>query len=224
MRLTLKLGLAALLAASVMATAVGIASARNLSVSNQNFRIVWTPLEFNAPEGTRVRCNVTMDGTFHTRTIAKVANALLGYVTRAIVEQPSCRESVFNTAVRAIPWNGTETSLGATIANSLPWHVTYLTFTGTLPNISGVGLLLHRVRFTLEIPLTSCLASYGRDDTRLTGTVNLSSGVATTLTPGTNRAPRFQLIRGTCPPEGSFSGPGAITLFNNTSRITVTLI
>jgi len=224
MRFTLKVTLVALAAAAVLAGAVGGASASRLSVSNQNFRVVWAPLEFQEPGGLGIRCNITMEGSFHTRTIAKVARSLIGFITRANVAQETCRDNLFGFAARAIAWNGTETSLGSTIPQSLPWHVTYESFSGTLPAITGVRLLLRGVRFTLEIPARSCLASYGTPETNLEGTVNISSGEATTLTPGATAAPRQELIRGECPTSGRFGGNGTITLLGAATRIRITLI
>jgi len=224
MRFTIRLALVALAATAVLATAVGGASARNLSVSNTRFRIAWAPLSFNEPGGLGVRCNITMEGSFHTATIAKVERSLIGFVTRARVAQETCRTSLFTTA-RAIPWNGEEVILGATIGQSLPWHVTYEAFRGTLPNITGVVLLLRGVRFRLEIPATGCLGDYGAAETNLRGIVNIVSREATTLTPEANpAAPLINEIEEECPATGTFSGNGTVTLQGTTSRIRVTLI
>jgi hypothetical protein len=223
MRVTLRLSLVALAATAVLAAAVGASFANNLSVSNQNFRVTWHPLEFREPGSLAVRCDITMEGSFHSATIPKVARSLIGYVTRALVNQNTCRTNL-GTAAHAIPWNGSEVILGATINQSLPWHVTYENFEGVLPNITGIGLLLSGVRFTLEVPGTSCLASYGRAETNLTGTVSVTTREADRLIPGSVRAPRQELIRGTCPPEGSFVGNGVLTVLGATTRIRVTLI
>jgi len=224
MRLTLRIILVSLAVTVALASALSAASARNLQVSNRFFRVTWNPLEFREPAGLAVRCQITMEGSFHESTIAKVERTLIGHITRANVAQETCRTSL-GTAAHAIPWNGSERILGATIAQSLPWHVTYEAFRGTLPNISGVVLLLRNVRFTLEVPITGCLASYGRAETNLRGIVNVVGGEATTLTPEANpRAPRQENIAGECPTEGAFSGNGTVTVLNSTTRIRVTLI
>jgi len=67
-----------------------------------------------------IECEVVIESSFHTRTFAKTANRLIGYVTGANI--PRCARG------------------GATIAReTLPWHVTYREFSGTLPNITEIG-------------------------------------------------------------------------------------
>jgi hypothetical protein len=224
MRNSTKVTLTALVAALAFACALGTASARNLSVSNQNFRIVWTPLTFTEGGIFNVRCNVTLEGSFHYRTIVKAPRALIGWVTRAIVSRPTCVTNAGFEA-QAATWNGTELILGAATANTLPWHVTYEGFNGTLPTITGIRVLLRSIRFTLEVPATGCLGIYGEPNANIMGTVNVSGGVATTITPGTETLP----VNGggrpeACPARGGFTGNGTVTLLGNTTRITVTLI
>jgi hypothetical protein len=57
-------------------------------------RAIWDPMEFIGPLGESARCPLTLEGSFHARTIAKVAYALNGYITRAAVGVPaSCTGS-----------------------------------------------------------------------------------------------------------------------------------
>ena len=195
----------ALAAALLLAAATNTATARSLSISNQNVRGTWASLEFNS--SVVVRCRVTLEGSFHTRTVAKVARTLVGAVTRATVDEANC------TNGNGRPRNET-----------LPWHITYEGFTGTLPNISGVFLLLSRFRFTLTVP-GLCTADYGTATDNITGRVNLSGGEITSLEPvaGRNTA---TLHSGTafCPGSGRFAGSGTVTLLGTTTRIRVTLI
>src|SRR5215212_591052 len=212
MRLSLKVTLTALVAALALVSAFSTASARNLSVSNQSFRIAWTPLTFTEGGLFNVRCNVTLEGSFHYRTIVKSLRALLGFITRATVERPSCRTNL-GTAASAATWNGIETILGAATPNTLPWHVTYEGFTGTLPNITGVRVLLRSIKFTLEVPATGCLGIYGEANSNLMGTINVVNRVATTVTPGPETLP----VNGGgspegCPENGGFTGNGNVTL------------
>jgi hypothetical protein len=214
----------ALLTAAALASVLTTASARNLSFTTQNFRIVWAPLTFTEGGIFNVRCNVTLEGSFHYRTIIKAPRSLIGFITRAIVNRPTCVTNAGFEA-QAATWNGTELILGAATANTLPWHVTYEGFNGTLPNITGVRVSLRSIRLTLEVPSIGCLGIYGEANANITGTVNVSSGVAGTITPGTETllvneggGPEF------CPARAGFSGNGTVTLLGSTTRITVTLI
>src|SRR5436853_5582788 len=120
MRTSAKLGLTALVAALLLSAAVTTASARTLSASTQNIRVTWRSLEFVSPVVT-VRCQITLEGSFHSRTIAKIERSLIGHVTRVTVKTESCT-------------NGQPTAE----TSSLPWHITYEGFRGTLPRIEEV--------------------------------------------------------------------------------------
>jgi hypothetical protein len=212
MRNSVKLVLTALAAALLLASAVSSASARSLRVTSQLFRVTWSRLEFiNTETGVTIRCQVTLEGSFHSATIAKVERALIGAITRATVKEASC------TNGRARPNNET-----------LPWHVTYENFAGTLPNITAVGLLLSRISFNLEIAGGLCTGRYGIATDNISGTAtrNTTSGAITTLAPvaGRNTVTLERTISGICPPRGSFSGTGEVFQLNTTTRISVTLI
>jgi hypothetical protein len=205
MRTSAKLGLTALMAAVLLASAVSTASARSLSVSNQNIRATWSSLEFVS--AVTVRCRVTLEGSLHSRTITKRLGTLIGAITRAVVDERNCT-------------NGT----GRPRTETLPWHITYEGFRGTLPNISAVFLLLSRIRFNLIVP-GLCTGDYGISSDNITGQANVASGEFTTLeaVTGRNTATRHS---GTafCPASGRFAGQGNIFLLNSTTRIRVTLI
>jgi len=115
-----KRGLASLVAAIFLAVTVSAAPARNLSVSEQAANIVWTPLEL-VMAGRSFRCNATLGARFHYRTMVKSDNALIGYINSATM----------NTCT-----GGSATILAAT----LPWHITYRGFSGTLPNITNIRM------------------------------------------------------------------------------------
>jgi hypothetical protein len=211
MRKHSKLILASLTATLLMALAVsGTASARVFSVDNMNFRVVWTSLEFRAGELATIRCRVTLEGSFHSQTISKVEKALIGYVSRAIVAGERC------------------TGGSATVhAESLPWHITYSGFTGTLPNIRSIRVLLQNGRFQIRDINTGVRCTgiiepnhQARGEIRLT-----AEGQADTLTPdGSVNIPLEGLF---CPANGQFTSPagdGRITLLGTTTRIMVTLI
>jgi len=94
------------------------AFARNFEVSNQRIRGIFTSIEYHLP-GVSTRCAITLEGSLHTRTMTKVLGTLIGYITRE--DLGAC------TA-------GTATVLTST----LPWHVKYSGFLGTLPEISSI--------------------------------------------------------------------------------------
>jgi len=213
MRTHSKLALASLAATLLMAFAVSSASARNLSVSNTNIRVVWRELRFFDPgSGISVTCPVTLEGSFHYRTIVKLARTLIGYVTRAIsgTAEPPCR-------------GGT-----ATIdQETLPCHLTYERFSGTLPNITRVGILLRGVSFKFTAVGIRCgLRERGGANENGSGEVTIdASGNATTLM--ANNTIRFARYSGGifCPASGGFEGTGEVTLLGSTTtRIRVTLI
>jgi hypothetical protein len=202
-----------LTAALLLALAVGTASANRLSVSAQDWEARFVSLEFIAG-GSTIRCPVTLQGSFHSRTIVKTAHALIGHVSRA---------SVIGSAGTGACTGGTATVLTAT----LPWHVTYEFFTGTLPNITGIGLLLIGASFQVQ-PRESltCLARTTTTDPAL-GTVGVSGGRATELTADPSAEIPLTGSGGLCVfgGEGHFGGTSRpLTRLNSTASISVTLI
>lgn len=107
-------------AATLLALAVGTASARSISTSHQSWRTTFNPIQLRFSFGD-VGCLLTLDGSFHARTFAKVSGALVGYVTRATGGACAFGEWRYLT-------------------QTLPWHMRYGSFTGTLPNISSMML------------------------------------------------------------------------------------
>jgi len=90
-----------------------------------------------------VRCDVTLEGSYHYRVLQKTPEALVGYVTGATVRRPCL-------GGEAWAFNGIERQGTTTLANSLPWHVRYESFSGSLPNITAVGQRLIGARFLVE--------------------------------------------------------------------------
>jgi len=192
----------------VLGVSVGTASARRLELSSQTFRAVWNPLVFsNAAEGIELRCPVTLEGSFHSRTLAKVAESLVGYVTRAQIGEASCSGS------RA-----------RVLTEFLPWHVRYESFAGTLPTITSVTTRIIGFAFLLEVFGVSCLyvseASHA-----FRGQVSLSGGVATAVR--ALESPAIPKHSGSflCPTELAFRGTtSSFTVQNSTTAITVRLV
>jgi hypothetical protein len=105
MRIKPAAALSAAVAIAVMALNVTTATARTLSIGpSQQFRETFNDIESSFGE-IRNDCRLTLEGSLHARTIAKVAGALLGYITRFATGQ--CTQ-------------------GTTIlTETLPWHVRY---------------------------------------------------------------------------------------------------
>jgi hypothetical protein len=78
-----KLHLSALCAALLLALAVGASSAGRLSLSNQNLRFTFTEFIMRVGESSDI-CQLTLEGSFHNRTVAKALGTLIGYITRAV--------------------------------------------------------------------------------------------------------------------------------------------
>jgi len=206
----------------MLAFAVSAAPARNLSVSNQNLRVVWNPLTFNGEGLVEARCRVTLEGSFHYTTIVKRERALIGLITRAIIPVHPCERE------NAWIYNGTERNelLGnTTLTNSLPWHLTYESFRGTLPNITSINVLLDGARFLLRSSGLGALCNYTTGATHggnATGIATIGAGgVVTGLTAEEGR--RIRSETAFCP-EGRFSGTGRVTLLGTENTITIRLI
>jgi hypothetical protein len=197
-----------LTAALLLASAISTASARNLSVTGSNLRIVWTNIEFTNEIGVpATRCSLTLEGSFHSRTIPKVERLLIGAITRAIFN--ACTNGRFRASTEI-----------------LPWHLTYENFTGTLPAIRTVGLLLNRAAYLQEVP-GFCNGRYGSATDNISFTASLEGGGGiTTVVPveGRNRWALTQTLSGICPTRAGFRNEGTVTVLNGTARVTVRLI
>ena len=222
MRTSAKLALTALAASLLLAAMVSTATATRLSTSNQTIRATWDSLEFTF--WITVRCKVTLEGSFHGRTIAKVARSLIGAITNAQVKAESCTNGT------ASAFNGVERYNGTTTPNTLPWHLTYESFTGTLPNINSIRVLLQRFRLGFEA--VGCAIQVGASTDNLSADATLESSRIIELTPtlGRNRGTIIRTDRdpiGTCPlpgTRGSIEHSGRVMLLGNTTRISITLI
>lgn len=135
----IKLSLAAASAAVALFALVGVASANSLSVSSQTMRIAWASVEASGGFGS-VRCAFAIEGSMHTRTTTKTAGALIGYVTRASV-------------------GPCEIGSATVLTETLPWHVQYDSFTGTLPGITSFTLGIVGAKWRIREPVfgVTCL-------------------------------------------------------------------
>lgn len=126
--------LALIVATAALAATVTTASANRLSVSERTYRAIWSgmTLEYNGVTG--IQCPLTLEGSFHSRTLIKGSGNLLGYVHRAAVS--ACRE---------LP--------ARVLTETLPWHVRYASFVGVLPNIVSIRTTLIGFSFRIFEPL-----------------------------------------------------------------------
>ena len=204
-----KLLLASLTATAILAMAVGNASANRLSTTGSRlWRVTWTSLKLrNSINNNVLLCPVTLEGSFHSATIVKTLNSLVGYIKRATVNNTAC------------------TGGHATIEQaSLPWHIRYRGYSGILPNITLIILGLVGTRFIIEGGGITCNATTTASSPAL-GRLNISGGVVTSLTP--DPSARIPLEGGLCGiATGTFEEPSQTLTEEDTgtARITVTLI
>jgi hypothetical protein len=127
--------LLAVLAIATLAVATGSSAASRLRVSETQFRMNYREMIIGQSGTDLTRCPVTLDGSFHATTFAKVAGSTVARIRRA----------AFGTCTNTQVTPLTET---------LPWTIRYQSFMGILPAITDlnmriVGLTLRRP----EMPL-----------------------------------------------------------------------
>lgn len=206
MRTHCRLTLAGMAAGLLLSIAVGGAAANRLSVTNRSFTATWTPLEIQAERFRTIQCNVVLEGSFHSASFAKTSGLLVGFVTRGTTEL--CTEGAFIVS-----------------ATSLPWHVRYRGFSGTLPSITNVGLGVVGAKFTIvDSNMLSCSTITTAANPAVFHT-EVSNGVITGI--AADEAAAIPL-RGSflCEIAGNWflAGMGRFTLLGTTTRIRVTLI
>jgi hypothetical protein len=223
MRNRTRLLLSALIAALTLSAAVTTAHARRIELSNTSIRTVWTetsPLELVGAFGlVTIRCQVTIEGTFHSRILSKVSGQLIGYITSAAVKRPC-------TNGEAWVQNGTEEVPGEGRVSSLPWHILFISFTGTLPRIRTIRLSLRGVGFLVRSAGTACLFLTTTANPAMGEIeVNETTGEITSLRPDeTVSIPPLIELEGFCS-SGRFRGRGAVSLTGGTTtRIIVRLV
>jgi hypothetical protein len=202
MRNRTKLLLGVLTVAVTLGALVSATPANRLARSSSTFR---TTITMKLSGFATVTCRVTMEGSFHSKTIAKVAESLIGYVSKATVQ---------------------ECTGGSASAHGLPWHMRYVGFEGSLPAILNNrdavwNFSIQVTAIGIECGFTSTGASPLKGiETRNTGT-----GVAESLRiDETAQIPKSS--------GGSFCGTsgreegtsGSLTVGGGTAKITVTLV
>ena len=211
MRLYTKLFVGTLAATALSASLVASASAGRIFLSNRNFRTVYAPLQF-AAESQTISCNATMEGTFHSSTIVKVVGSLIGYVNRATVDTPNCSDNSGGSA-RALIQQA-----------SLPWHIQYVGFIGTLPSVRIRDQIINASFRVLGLPF-GLVCEY-----RVSAFYIIEGPAAGSNMNTGNAFARAEELQGFASPSsflcpnGRFGGRGAITLSGTTTAITVRLI
>ena len=165
---------------ALLATA---APARNFSTSNQQFRVTWNELDFAAATSHGdVQCHARrlLPLQDHIKNVGR----LIGYITSAAARRPCTNGEAWSA-------NGREAHprLG-TLANTLPWHLTYEAFVGTLPNITSIHFLLRGLRFKIH-SLFNTIGLYGDANDNITARTNrnVATGVIEELEPVAGRTP-----------------------------------
>jgi hypothetical protein len=191
-----KLLLAVVGAAVLLGAFVSSASARNLSNSSLTNRALWTAWHFRGGFGT-ISCELLLTGSYHARTMTKTVNSLLGYITESRFLRCSSGGLTINTA-------------------SLPWHRRYRSFSGTLPNITGMEETVTGMEWTLREPTFGITCTVRAAESSTILTYAISSGTVTS-----------SAISGSSP-CGSFTGVQEGSTTNVTegggARITIRLI
>jgi hypothetical protein len=146
-----KLLLALLSTTVAIAGAISSADARRLEVSEQGFLVLFREFVISDTSGiAQLSCEVNMEGSFHSRTFSKVSAALIGYVTEAAIHHPCVQGEVWFL-------NGMEIVEGVRLASTLPWHVTYASFRGTLPRMTSVEVAIQGFSLLTTVFGTACL-------------------------------------------------------------------
>lgn len=190
-----KMLLAVVGATVLLAAMVGTASARQFRLSSTAATATFPRVEFRGGLAT-TRCNVTLGARFHSTTLTKQLETLVGYITSAAV-------------------GGCEVGSATVLTNTLPWHIRYAGFSGTLPSISRISTKVVGSQFRISEGLfgIECLAT-STAESATTGTYNREAGGRITSAE----------IGGSIP-----CNPGGITgslrgTSNSVTAITVTLI
>jgi hypothetical protein len=222
MRNRTRIMLLVLTTALALAAAVGSAAANRIEMSEQRFLVLFRELTFEGGGGINVVCEVNLEGSFHSRTLSKVREQLIGYVTEAVVHRNAEERCIQN---RAWVLNGVERIRGTTTApNTLPWHILYNGFRGPLPTITGIIVLMRGAGFLVEVGLGTTCLYLSTTERPLEGTINVSAGTVTELS--ANEEFRVGLKEGTfgCPAEGAMRGRGPIGTQVGWRLITVRLV
>ena len=202
-----KLLLATVGATVLLGALVGSASARTLSLSNQFLEAQFRRVTFEGA-GLRITCEVHLSGSLHRRTLAKRVGSLIGYITQAELQ-------------RDVDPDGCETGQASILRETLPWHVRYLGFTGTLPNITQI--IVNVIRFAFRFESGGGLACLATSTEARPWIITFARSVATRILTTATLGGRIPSTN--CGIDFTFGSDQAqVFLLNSTTRITLTLI
>ncbi len=206
MRRSRRRALFASVVALVLFALTATSGARTFQLSETTFRDTFRSLEFIGGSGT-INCPVTLEGSFHSSSISKVSESLIGHITRASVSGGSCTGGAVTV-----------------LAETLPWHVRYAGFEGTLPEIRK--LLLRAIGMSFRVQPTGSLACLLRSEAAHPATLTYERATHGEITGVTasNRIPATG-EGGLCAFGGevTLGGTAATTVLGETTPIAVFL-
>ncbi|HXE43894.1 MAG TPA: hypothetical protein VN635_01735 [Conexibacter sp.] len=175
----------------------GSAGASRLSLTEGEYDMSWAGLEFRNNLGAPpLVCPTTLSGRFERRTFSKVAGSQIGVVERVSI---NASERTTGTC------RGGEITI---LTESLPWHINYHAFFGTLPSIRDVRVDIVNAAFRINMEgVATCLI-------RSEASEPFVAFIATAPESASGPASAFGTIRagdGTCAPLGivvSLAGQG----------------
>jgi hypothetical protein len=105
------------------------------------------------------------------------------------------------------------------LSETLPWHVQYSSFAGTLPNITTLNLSVLGASINVREPIFGilCLGRSAAERPMTLGATREAGGLLTTAAAGGT-------ISTSCGANGTLGGSGTVSLLGSATRITVTLI
>lgn len=147
-----KLALAALSAIMLLSLfAASAAALRSIRSSEGTIQTRTTALTFEAL-GARAVCEVGMTIRLNANPIAKTARSNIGVANVKVVGQE--RRNAGEACVE-----GRGLALGGELAPPTSYNVNFLSFEGTLPEITGLRLQILRVAFQVTIAGQTCLVT-----------------------------------------------------------------
>ncbi len=152
----------ALLAVAAMAPAFSTSLARSGISFSSTSPIAEFPslnLEIEGGLGAPVRCGMMIDTALHSR-VSKVSGSLMGNAD-VFLYTDFCTEGNVGLLVGGRRVTGPRG----------PFHLTYKSFSGTLPNINSITFTLNNVSFWIELEGINCLTD-GAVDIDFTSTGN----------------------------------------------------
>ncbi len=187
-------------AAALLGICGSAASAARLSMSSQTWRASFSALEFSGIFGA-IRCPVTLESSLHASTLAKTAGSLIGYVNRVAIGPCAA---------------------GSMVVLSLPWHLRYASFSGTLPTITALDATIVGMAISIReagIGITCLFRTTAEQPVTLSVRREAGGALAEPVLGGEIRtgASCGELA-------GTLRGSGNVTVSGGSTRVTLTLI